>query len=309
MDEAALAAHCRRELAAYKVPRLIAFVNEADLPLTVTGKLQKNRLQSSSATRQPTRGRDGRVPAWRIPPTCSAKCRAGTRSRMRSTGSTRSSRRSIGFDPARDEVESWTPPEKLGSFAPSAGGGLIIAGRNGFALYDPRSGSFARIADPENKAAENILNDGRCDSARPLLGRLDDQDDAARERKTLSRRRAAASMRATTASGCRTASPGARTTRRCISPTATCTRSSSMTTISIPARSASAACSPTRSDRAGVPDGASVDAEGYPLDRDVRRRHALRATRRTDGSTAPCRCRSAARPPARSAAPISPRCM
>ena len=68
------------------------------------------------------------------------------------------------FDPARNEIESWTPPEKLGSFAPSAGGGLIIAGRNGFALYDPRNGSFARIADPEEKAAENILNDGRCDS-------------------------------------------------------------------------------------------------------------------------------------------------
>ena len=68
------------------------------------------------------------------------------------------------FDPARNEVESWTPPEKLGSFAPSATGGLIIAGRNGFALYDPRGGAFERIADPEDKAAENILNDGRCDS-------------------------------------------------------------------------------------------------------------------------------------------------
>jgi sugar lactone lactonase YvrE len=68
------------------------------------------------------------------------------------------------FDPASGQVESWTPPEKLGSFAPSAGGGLIIAGRNGFALYDPRSGKFERIADPENKAEENILNDGRCDS-------------------------------------------------------------------------------------------------------------------------------------------------
>ena len=68
------------------------------------------------------------------------------------------------LDPARGEVESWAPPEKLGSFAPSAGGGLIIAGRNGFALYDPHGSSFERIADPEDKAAENILNDGRCDS-------------------------------------------------------------------------------------------------------------------------------------------------
>jgi sugar lactone lactonase YvrE len=68
------------------------------------------------------------------------------------------------LDPASGRTESWTPPEKLGSFAPSAGGGLVIAGRNGFALYDPRNGEFERIADPENNAEENILNDGRCDS-------------------------------------------------------------------------------------------------------------------------------------------------
>jgi fatty-acyl-CoA synthase len=44
VNEQALTEHCRRELASYKVPRLFAFVNEADLPLTTTGKLQKNRL-------------------------------------------------------------------------------------------------------------------------------------------------------------------------------------------------------------------------------------------------------------------------
>lgn len=44
VEEMELLAHCRRALAAYKIPRLMKFVNEADLPLTVTGKLQKNRL-------------------------------------------------------------------------------------------------------------------------------------------------------------------------------------------------------------------------------------------------------------------------
>jgi fatty-acyl-CoA synthase len=44
VDQATLTEHCRRELASYKVPRLMAFVNETDLPLTTTGKLQKNRL-------------------------------------------------------------------------------------------------------------------------------------------------------------------------------------------------------------------------------------------------------------------------
>jgi fatty-acyl-CoA synthase len=44
VEQADLLAHCRSQLAAYKVPRLMKFISEADLPLTVTGKLQKNRL-------------------------------------------------------------------------------------------------------------------------------------------------------------------------------------------------------------------------------------------------------------------------
>jgi fatty-acyl-CoA synthase len=44
VEEADLLAFCRRRLAAYKIPRLMKFVSEAELPLTVTGKLQKNRL-------------------------------------------------------------------------------------------------------------------------------------------------------------------------------------------------------------------------------------------------------------------------
>ena len=36
--------HCRARLAAYKTPRHLRFVSAADLPLTTTGKLQRNRL-------------------------------------------------------------------------------------------------------------------------------------------------------------------------------------------------------------------------------------------------------------------------
>ena len=43
-DEAGLAAHCREALAAYKVPRRFRIVESTELPLTVTGKLQRNRL-------------------------------------------------------------------------------------------------------------------------------------------------------------------------------------------------------------------------------------------------------------------------
>ena len=44
VQEMDLLALCRGALAAYKIPRLMKFVNEVDLPLTVTGKLQKSRL-------------------------------------------------------------------------------------------------------------------------------------------------------------------------------------------------------------------------------------------------------------------------
>lgn len=37
---------CRAPLAAYKLPRLVRFVAEHELPLTTTGKPRKNRLAS-----------------------------------------------------------------------------------------------------------------------------------------------------------------------------------------------------------------------------------------------------------------------
>ncbi len=44
-DIAALRAHCQGTLAAYKTPRHFRFVNAEALPLTTTGKLQRNRLK------------------------------------------------------------------------------------------------------------------------------------------------------------------------------------------------------------------------------------------------------------------------
>jgi fatty-acyl-CoA synthase len=45
VDAEELVALCRESLAAYKVPRRVVFVAQAELPLTSTGKLQKNRLK------------------------------------------------------------------------------------------------------------------------------------------------------------------------------------------------------------------------------------------------------------------------
>ncbi len=47
----ALRRHCRAALAAYKVPRHIVFVDATALPLTATGKLQRNRLPELFAGR------------------------------------------------------------------------------------------------------------------------------------------------------------------------------------------------------------------------------------------------------------------
>lgn len=67
------------------------------------------------------------------------------------------------FDPANAQRRSWTPPEKLGSFALRAGGGFLLAGRGGLSTYDPSSGSSERLTDPEAGNPTNVLNDGRCD--------------------------------------------------------------------------------------------------------------------------------------------------
>jgi len=50
LSERELTEHCRKSLATYKVPRLIRFAAEEELPLTTTGKVQKNRLASTFFT-------------------------------------------------------------------------------------------------------------------------------------------------------------------------------------------------------------------------------------------------------------------
>jgi fatty-acyl-CoA synthase len=47
LTEREVTEHCRKSLAAYKVPRLIRFAAEEELPLTTTGKVQKNRLAAT----------------------------------------------------------------------------------------------------------------------------------------------------------------------------------------------------------------------------------------------------------------------
>jgi sugar lactone lactonase YvrE len=67
------------------------------------------------------------------------------------------------YDPATGAVTSWTPPVKLGSFALRAAGGMLLASRAGLGIFDPATGSFALLHNPEADRPNNLLNDGRCD--------------------------------------------------------------------------------------------------------------------------------------------------
>lgn len=45
-DQEELVRFCRAEMAAYKVPARFTFIQEDRLPLTTTGKVQKNQMQN-----------------------------------------------------------------------------------------------------------------------------------------------------------------------------------------------------------------------------------------------------------------------
>ena len=78
---------------------------------------------------------------------------------------------------------SWTPPEKLGSYALCSDGGILMAGRGGIAHWQPETNCFERVATPEADRPDNILNDGRCDPrGRFLVASMDKMLSAPRGR-------------------------------------------------------------------------------------------------------------------------------
>jgi sugar lactone lactonase YvrE/DNA-binding IclR family transcriptional regulator len=54
-------------------------------------------------------------------------------------------------------------PEIVGAFAETNGGKLVIGGRSGFAFLDPDTGEQMPIANPEEDKPNNRFNDGKCD--------------------------------------------------------------------------------------------------------------------------------------------------
>ena len=69
------------------------------------------------------------------------------------------------FDPETGAEDSWDTGERTGTVVPRAnGGGLVIAGDNGFSFFDPHTATKTHIADPEPDHGETYrFNDGKCD--------------------------------------------------------------------------------------------------------------------------------------------------
>jgi sugar lactone lactonase YvrE len=67
------------------------------------------------------------------------------------------------LDAATGAVTTWTPPQKLGSYALCRDGRILISGRSGMALWTPATGALEQLSHPEADRPDNILNDGRTD--------------------------------------------------------------------------------------------------------------------------------------------------
>lgn len=68
------------------------------------------------------------------------------------------------YDPATRKNTSHEFGEPVGCLAVREAGGLVLATKSGFWLYDPDSGRRDHISDPEAHLAENRFNDGATDA-------------------------------------------------------------------------------------------------------------------------------------------------
>ena len=67
------------------------------------------------------------------------------------------------YDPATGEDETLEAPEYLGCLACASKGGLVLTMVSGFHFFDPATGRFEPIVDPEADMPETRFNDGKTD--------------------------------------------------------------------------------------------------------------------------------------------------
>lgn len=68
----------------------------------------------------------------------------------------------LRYNPELNMEESWDVGERVGTIIPRANGGMIMAGDNGFSLFDDIEGGVEPIFDPESDKTNNRFNDGKC---------------------------------------------------------------------------------------------------------------------------------------------------
>ena len=67
------------------------------------------------------------------------------------------------YDPKTGKDDAWPAPEYLGCLAVRAKGGLVVSMVSGFHFFDPATGGFTPIVDPEAEIADTRFNDGKTD--------------------------------------------------------------------------------------------------------------------------------------------------
>ncbi len=67
------------------------------------------------------------------------------------------------YDPATGKDDQWPAPEYLGTLSVRAKGGLVVSMVSGFYFFDPATGKFDAIADPESDIEDSRFNDGKTD--------------------------------------------------------------------------------------------------------------------------------------------------
>lgn len=84
------------------------------------------------------------------------------------------------FDPATGEHRSFAAPEQVGWVLPSDDGRFLTGLKTGVARFDPETGEFTLLRDPEPDLPGNRLNDATVDAAgRVWFGTMDDGEEAA----------------------------------------------------------------------------------------------------------------------------------
>ena len=77
-------------------------------------------------------------------------------------------------DARGQDLRRWQLPEHIGSMCLRAGGGAVVALRNGLHYFDFETGGLTPIADPERDHRRTRMNDGKVDrQGRFLVGSMD----------------------------------------------------------------------------------------------------------------------------------------